>query len=238
MCKSKRIINYASLWVILCMSPVVYAEESFQSHKSIYQVAKKFIRDSTVSKDRGMTKVVTGKLDSRLKLKKCGKSLHAFLPKGSRVIGKTTVGVKCTGAKPWSLNVPITISIYKNVLAAKHSLQKGDILTESDIKLIEYDVSTLSYGYFDHVEAGIGMKVKRHILSEKVLTPSMLKKPQVITRGQKISILADSGRMQVRMMGKALNNGAIGDRIKVMNMKSRQKIEGVVTSAAEVKVDI
>jgi len=236
--KNNQFINYVCLCVLLCVTRPISAAESFQSHTSIYQAAKSFIRDHVASKDKQSTEIVTGNLDSRLKLKKCNKALSAFLPKGSRVIGKTTVGVKCTGTKPWSLHVPVTISVYKKVLAATHTLQRGDILTESDLKLIKYDVSRLSYGYFEDIKIGVGMKVKRHIMVDKVLTPAMLKKPQVIKRGQKVSILAHSGRMQVRMIGKALNNGAIGDRIRVMNMKSRQKVEGVVTSSSEVEVDI
>ncbi len=236
--KNNQFFNYISLFILLCTTSSVSAAESFQSHDSIYQTAKSFIRDRVTSKDKQSTEIVTGRLDSRLKLKKCNKALRAFLPKGSRIMGKTTVGVKCTGTKPWSLHVPVTISVYKKVLAVTHTLQRGDILTESDLKLIKQDVSRLSYGYFESIKIGTGMKVKRHILVDTVLTPAMLKKPQVIKRGQKVSILAHSGRMQVRMMGKALNNGAIGDRINVMNMKSRQKVEGVITSSAEVEVDI
>ena len=236
--KNNQLLNYVSLCILLCVTTFVSAAESFQSHESIYQTAKSFVRDRVASKDKQSTKIVTGKLDSRLKLKKCNKALRAFSPKGSRVTGKTTVGVKCTGTKPWSLHVPVTISVYKKVLAATRTLQRGDILTESDLKLIKHDVSRLSYGYFEDIKVGAGMKVKRHILVDTVLTPAMLKKPQVIKRGQKVSILAHSGRMQVRMMGKALSNGAIGDRINVMNMKSRQKVEGVIMSSAEVEVDI
>ncbi len=235
--QSNKVIIYIVLCMLLCVTTSVDALE-FQSHKSIYQAAEVFVRDRGASNNKQLKDIVVGKLDSRLKLNKCNKSLHAFMPKGSRVLGKTTVGVKCRGAKPWSLHVPVTIKVFKQVLAATRALRKGEILTESDVKLIKYDISNLSYGYFENIKMTAGMKVKRHVLADVVLTPSMLKKPLVITRGQKVSILANSGRMQVRMMGKALSNGAIGDRIKVMNMKSRQKIEGVVTTSAEIKVDI
>ena len=50
--------------------------------------------------------------------------------------------------------------------------------------------------------------------------------------------MAQSGLMVVRMKGKALASGAVGERIKVMNVKSRKKLEGVITSSGEVKVDI
>lgn len=228
----------------MCLGVLTYTNMSsavagtFQSHKSITQTAKNFLRNHVSSQHSQRVEIKTGKLDSRLKLKKCNKSLRAFLPKGSREIGKTTVGVKCIGSKPWSLHVPVTISIYKKVLVAARTLQKGDVLTDADIKLAVHDISGLSYGYFEDKKTGTGMKIKRRALAGAVLTPSMLKKPRIISRGQKIAIMAQSGRMAVRMMGKALDNGAIGDRIKVMNIKSRQKLEGIVTSSAEVQVDI
>lgn len=232
-----NVINHLIFCTLLCLTTSVGAS-TFQSHKSIYLAAKSFISDRVSTNSKQSNEIVVGKLDSRLKLNKCNKTLRAYMPKGSRLLGKTTVGVKCVGSKPWSLHVPVKIKTYKKVLAATRALRKGEILTESDIKLIKYDISSLSYGYFEDIKLGEGMKVKRHVLADTVLTPSMLKKPHVITRGQKVSILAHSGRMQVRMMGKALSNGAIGDRIKVMNMKTRQKIEGVVTSSAEIKVEI
>ena len=234
----KIFINYAALCIMMFLSISVASAETFQSHKSIYQAAQKFIRGHVTSQHSQRAEIKAGKLDSRLKLKKCDKALRAFLPKGSHALGKTTVGVKCTGSKPWSLHVPVTISMYKKVLVTARMLEKGDVLVEADMKLVKHDVATLSYGYFEEKNNGTGMKIKRRAEAGTVLTPAMLKKPQIVKRGQKIAIMAKSGRMQVRMMGKALNNGALGDRIKVMNIKSRQKLEGVVISSAEVIIDI
>ena len=112
------------------------------------------------------------------------------------------------------------------------------MITAGDVKLTKHNIADLSYGYFVEKKSGVGMKVKRRAVAGTVLTPSMLKKPLVISRGQRVAIMAQSGRMEVRMMGKALNNGAIGDRIKVINIKSKQKLEAVVTSSSEVKVEI
>lgn len=216
----------------------VAAAATFQSHKSIYKVAQKYISTHVAAQEGQRPDIKTGKLDSRLKLNQCDKSLRAFLPKGSKALGRTTVGVKCTGSKPWSLHVPVTISIYKNVLVAARTLQKGDILTKADIKLAKHDLASLAYGYFETINSGIGLKIKKRASAGDVLTPAMLKKPKVVKRGQKITILAESGSMEVRMMGEAMNNGAVGDRIKVMNLKTRQKFDAVIISSALVKVDI
>lgn len=217
--------------------PVAVAE-TYQSHNSIYQTARDFIRDYATSQHSQRPEITAGKLDSRLKLKNCSNALQGFLPKGSRVIGKTTVGVRCNGSKPWSLHVPVSISVYKNVLVAARGLSKGDILTNADIKLRKHNLASLSYGYFEKKSNGLGMALKRRAAAGTVLTPAMLKKPQIISRGQKVAIIAQSGKMKVRMMGKAMSNGSMGDRIKVLNLKSGQKIEGIVRSSSEVKVEI
>ncbi len=236
--QTNKFVAYICLCIWSCIGMSTAVAASYQSHKSIYQVADTFVRSQVISQQSLQAIVKVGKLDSRLKLKRCNKSLRAFLPKGSRDIGKTTIGVKCNGANPWSLNVPVTISIFKKVLVASRQLQKGAVLTASDIKLKKTDVAKLHYGFFEALKDGTGKKLKRRILAGAVLTPAMLKNPQLISRGQQVSIVARSGRMVVRMKGKALANGAVGERIKVKNIKSGKKLEGVVTPSGEVKVEI
>jgi len=231
-----------AIHICLCLCACIGMTTAFaaphQSHKSIYQAAGDFVRAQAASIQSAQTTVVVGKLDSRLKLKRCSKPLQAFLPKGSRSLGRTTVGVRCKGTNSWSLNMPVTISVFKKVLVASHQLQKGSVLTVSDIKLTKTDVAKLQHGFFTSLNDGKGKKISRRISAGKVITPGMLKNPRLISRGQQISIVAQSGRMIVRMKGKALANGAVGDRIRVKNSKSGKKLEGVVTPSGEVKVDI
>ncbi len=233
-----KIVRYMCFCLVTCFGISSAVAGTFQSHKSIYQAARNFIRSDVISQRNNQAEIKIGTLDSRLKLKQCNKPLQAFLPGGSRDMGKITIGVKCKGANPWSLHVPVTISVFKKVLVASRQLQKGTVLTESDIKLKKMDLAKLHYGFFEELKQGTGKKLKRRLLAGAVLTPAILKNPQLIRRGQKINIMAQSGRMMVRMEGKALANGAVGERIKVMNEKSGKKLEGIITSSGEVKIDI
>jgi len=233
---SMKMMSYCFSIFLFLLSPITYA--AYQSHNSIYKIAKTYVSEKVSTQHGNQTTVTVGKLDSRLKLKKCSKRLQAFLPKGSRKVGKTTVGVKCKGSKPWSLHVPVTISVFGDVLVAKRQLKKGSVLTHSDFKVKKYNLSELPHGYIEHITSGAGMKLKRRVMAGAVITPSMLKKPRIVSRGQKVTIVAKIGNMHVRMEGKALAHGAAGERIRVMNIKSRKKLEGVITSKGEVKVDI
>lgn len=232
------VINTFILSLTLSMFSSSIFAVSYQSHDSIYKVAKTYLKKQVDLSNNRNSVIKVAKLDSRLKLKLCSKSLSAFVPKGRRLIGKTTVGIRCEGKNPWSLHVAATISAYQMVAVASRQLQKGSVLSESDIRLKKMDVSTLPYGFIEEIKNGVGKKLRRRILKGAVLTPSMLKSPQIVNRGQEITIMALSGRMKVKVKGKALASGAVGERIKVMNLKSQHKLEGVITQSGEVKIDI
>ena len=228
-------LRMVGLPVLLCLAwPAAAAE--YQSHASIYSAAKRFMQQQVAASHHRNAKISVGKLDTRFRVKRCEKPLQTYLPNGSRQIGKTTVGIKCSGHRPWSLTLPVTVSVYRNVLVSTRQLNRGEQLKPGDVKLASRDLATLPYGYVDDLAASIGMKIKRRINAGTALTPAMLKKPQVVSRGQRITILADTGAMQVRMAGKALASGAVGDRIQVLNTRSKRKLEGVITAAGEIRV--
>ncbi len=227
------------LMLVMLMSvPGARAASQHQSHDSIYWAAKSFLKQQLIQNGTEGASVNTGKLDSRLKLVRCDRNLSTFMPKGSRLMGKTTVGVKCEGKRPWSLNLPVTIEINRPVLVTTRHLTRGDIITADDVRLANRNLAKLPHGYVDNMESALGRVVKRRVMENKALTPSMIKKPQLVKRGQRVTILAVSGRMQVRMAGKALANGAAGDRIQVQNVSSSRKLEGIITSSGEIRVDI
>ena len=108
----------------------------------------------------------------------------------------------------------------------------------NDLRMAKYDKSKLPAGYIDELTDGVGFELKRQLSSGVPLTTTMIRKPRIIKRGQHVSIIAKAGGMEVRMAGKALAHGAVGDRIRVLNLKSKKKIEGTVTPLGDIRVDI
>lgn len=210
----------------------------FQSHSSIHEAASQYVMDHVKSMYDIGPAIRPGKLDSRLKLRQCTQPLTAHLPDGNRGIGRVTVSVKCTDHKPWSLYVPVLVSLFKEVLVAKESLPRGKLLQETDLKQMKYDLARLPHGYISEYADIAGMKLKRPLVAGAALTPNMIEKPRIISRGQRVTILVQVGGMEVRTSGKALAHGAAGERIAVENIKSRRKLEGTVLASGEVKIDL
>ena len=224
--------------LLLCIFISNAHATGYQSHDSIHAAVQQFMTEHTEAVYEQRAEIGNGQLDSRLNLSQCSSPLEVYLPVGSRDIGRLTVGVKCTDANPWSLHVPVTVTVYKNVVVASRSLSRGEVLTENDFKRVKYDMSQLPVGYIEDPVYGIGMELKRRLATGVPLTASMMKKPHIIKRGQQVSIVARAGGMEVRMSGKALAHGAVGERIRVLNVRSKKKLEGTVTPSGDIKVDI
>lgn len=53
-----------------------------------------------------------------------------------------------------------------------------------------------------------------------------------------VTIVANVGGIEVRMKGKALKSGALGDWVSVKNVSSKRQIEGRVTDAGVIQVTL
>lgn len=216
---------------------VPLASAALQSHESIRAEA----RDYTLQQLHGKGEdhqVNVGRLDSRLRLSRCSEKLEAFSPPGRSNSRKQTVGVRCSGTEPWTLYVPVTISIRKKIIVARRELPRGSIISGEDIRLEERDVARLHKGYLETPEQIIGHTLKRSLHQDDVITPGQLLVPHTVKRGSQVTILAKVGSLQVRMAGKALANGSKGEQIRVLNNSSKRQVEATVVAPGIVEVSM
>ncbi|WP_172649475.1 flagellar basal body P-ring formation chaperone FlgA [Thiolapillus brandeum] len=208
----------------------------FQSHQSILSLARDFIEDYSKSINGESIDIKVGRLDPRLHLHRCDHELEAYLPAGGRTMGNLTVGVRCTGSKPWSLYVPVTIKVFGDVVVTAKALPRNTALDQSLLKVARRNLAKLPQGYFVDPGKLIGMKLKRNMSAGQPLTPATVKAQTVIKRGQQVMLISGSQGVSVRMQGKALSKGALGDLIRVRNLSSKHIVEGTVTADGEVLV--
>ena len=60
--------------------------------------------------------------------------------------------------------------------------------------------------------------------------------PELIERNQIVELIFANGALQIVTEGRALARGAVGERIRVMNLSSRTTLFGTVTEAGAVTV--
>jgi flagella basal body P-ring formation protein FlgA len=190
------------------------------------------------SQHQGRSEVRLSRLDPRLRLKPCTVPLEAFMPPAGRVMGNTTVGVRCPDEGGWNIYVSARIDVFGPVLIARQPLARGSTIQDTDLELVERNLANLPYGYYTENQPVSGKIAKRTIAASTVITPHMLQAPKLVKRGERVTVIAEAGPLKVRSTGKALSDGKSGDLIRVQSEGSKRVIDGVVVSQGVVKVTL
>ena len=177
-----------------------------------------------------------GHLDPRLQLPRCTEALDPYLQHGAKTSGRVIVGVRCPGAKPWNIYLPVHIAVMENVLISRQAMPREHLVDADDVEFAVRDVSGLIGGYLTDADAVIGHRLKRSVTRGIVLTPGQLQANVLITRGQTVTLVVSDGSLNISMAGKALMDGAVNQRIRVENTGSGRVVEGLVRSEQLVQV--
>lgn len=123
-----------------------------------------------------------------------------------------------------------------NVPVLSVNLQNGDIIGEADIEMIEISQSELQHNMITSKDAMIGMTPRRVAYAGKFLQNGTLIKPQLVKRGDSVSITFTEGPLVLTAKGKALQSGAIGDIVRVTNAASSRTVDATVSGSNQVIV--
>lgn len=211
-------------------------EPGIQPLGTIVTAARDYLLQQNSTSGPFKPQVTVGAPDPRLRLAVCGDKLEAFTPPGQKTLGNTTVGVRCSGANPWTIYVQASVALIEPVLVAQRPLSRGTVLSGDDVTLAEKDVARMTQGYLTDIKDINGMVLKYSVTAGAVLRPSLLQPPIVIKRGERVILLAEGGGIQVKMEGQSLMDGAVGDIIRVRNLSSHRVVEGTVVSPGVVQV--
>ena len=223
-----------SLLCYLLLSVTAYAEE-LQSRESIEHAAYMYVFEQ-VQASYDNAQIMMEPLDGRLRLQACSRPLIAFTNSNKVRIGKQTIGVKCSSPVSWTVYVPAKVKVFRPVVVASRPLAANQIITKSDIKIESLDIGRLHQGYINNPQQIIGQQLKYPLSMGKVINPNSLKLQKIVQRGELIMLVASVGNMEVRMSGKALSDGTLGQRVRVKNLSSKRVVEGVVEGPGIIKV--
>lgn len=208
-----------------------------QSHKEIRATAEKFL----ASNYRHMASAPTIQmlpLDRRLKLARCSRPINAFLLPASRSFGRVSVGIRCKGEQSWTIYTSALVKLFKEVVILSQTLGRETEILPHHLTLKKVDISTLRTGYLLSPKQAVGKKLKRLQQAGSVVNQRQLVTPFLVKKGRMVTIIAATKKLSIRMSGKALSNGAKGDRIKIKNIKSGKIIEAKVIADGLVKISL
>lgn len=118
----------------------------------------------------------------------------------------------------------------------RNSLKNGDIIGVQDIDWIDMAQNKIPAGTAMTEKDLIDMTPKRVAAAGKPMLLLDLTPPKMVDRGDAITLVFETGAMTLTAKGKALQDGALGDMVRVANTDSNKSLQGVVTAHREVTI--
>jgi flagella basal body P-ring formation protein FlgA len=181
-------------------------------------------------------RLAAGPIAASTRLARCNQPLNPSVGPGGQMRDRILVQISCPGTPSWHIYVPVRVVGTSQVTLAAHAIVAGSVLTASDLRIEQQDVSQLPPGYMDDPATVVGMTAGRPIGSGMVITNQLLLGAKAVERGQTVTLVADAGGMSISMQGRALTDGMINQRVKVENLSSGKVVEGIARSQQVVEI--
>lgn len=151
--------------------------------------------------------------------------------------GICSVDARNPGGRTLTAHVPFKVYSKRELFVLKQAGQKGDLIRERDIIIRETFMNGRMAGYPASAEDVIGKALKRDVPANTVITDQVLENQVVMKRGDIVTIIAESNALVVRAKGRTVDQGRMGDKIRVKNIASGKEVIAKVVSSDVVRVD-
>ncbi len=117
-------------------------------------------------------------------------------------------------------------------VTANANLQRGSILQSDDIS-----IEASSHENREAlINTYVGMELKRSVPEGYRMNPAYVGKPILVHRNERVNMMYRVGRMEISAWGRALDEGAAGDVISIMNLESKKRIQGRILESGMIEV--
>lgn len=175
-------------------------------------------------------------LDSRLRLPLCAQKPQAFAPGTElRASARITIGVRCE-QPTWTVYVPVNVETELPVLVLRQAVARNTAILPQDVEVQRRKVPGAAASYITNVSQLQDRHLKMTAAAGTALTVDLLVADVLIRRGQRVTLVAAAGGLEVRAQGEALADAQPSGRVQVLNLSSHRPVEGQVESRDVVRV--
>ena len=115
------------------------------------------------------------------------------------------------------------------------TVRAGEVLKASDVAVERRPKSEVRGDGMGAAQA-IGLAAKTPLRTGQVLRPDDLTRPQVVQRNEAVTITYEVPGIMLTVRGKAVESGAVGDVVGVLNIQSNRTVQATVTGPGRVNI--
>lgn len=121
------------------------------------------------------------------------------------------------------------------VAVLTRDIDRADLLKSSDISLERRPKSEVT-GEPASRERSIGMQLRRPMRAGTPIRVADIVKPDFVQRDQSVTVIYQVPGIYLTTRGKAIESGAEGDTVSVLNLQTKRTLTGIVTGRGQVTV--
>ncbi|WP_333989954.1 flagellar basal body P-ring formation chaperone FlgA [Burkholderia orbicola] len=164
-------------------------------------------------------------------------TLEPFLPTGARLWGRTTVGVRCAGERPWTVYLQAKVAVQATYYVAARQIAPGEPLSAADLVARDGDLTVMPLAVITDPAQAIGATALARISAGLPLRQDMLKSAASVSAGQTVRVVAAGPGFTISAEGSVLANAAPGQSVRV-RMAAGQIVTAIVKDAGTVEIPL
>jgi flagella basal body P-ring formation protein FlgA len=167
-----------------------------------------------------------------------GRLTKKILPGSSSKTGYLSISIifYVDGREAGQVRASGRINVFDQAIVAARTIERNQVVGANDVKKARINIVQAKHGLVTDPEKIIGLSSRRRILAGQPILFRYLERRTAIKKGDNVTILAESGPIRITDMGQTKQDGAVGDKIAVLNMTSKKIIMAEVMNPNLVKV--
>ncbi|MFB2777651.1 flagellar basal body P-ring formation chaperone FlgA [Shewanella mangrovisoli] len=222
--------------IALSIATKANAEPVVPSISAISELAKALINEKISVPSNAKVEILPQTIDSRLLPSQCATPIRVELASDREISRNNTVKVSCDTpdlAYPWQIFMSVRVDILFPVVVASETLAPGELISPTQVEIRYVDQNSLRGMQFSDTSQLSGVRVKRRVAKNFPIFANNL---CFVCKNDSVSIYVRSSNFVLKTIGEALQDGNIGDQIRVKNSSSNKELDAIVTAIGEVEV--
>jgi flagella basal body P-ring formation protein FlgA len=129
------------------------------------------------------------------------------------------------------------VQVKAQIAIAARTINSKAKLSNQDVEMSWREITSLSEKFITEMENLADQQAKRMIPPGTIITADMLEPLPLVKRGQLVTVLYNRDGLEIKLIGKVMQNGYRDDTVQVRNERSKEVFRAKVIGAGQVLVD-
>ncbi|MFC3095104.1 flagellar basal body P-ring formation protein FlgA [Alteromonas sediminis] len=220
----------------LCFSFSTLAKNNLhaQIHEQALDYIEQRFNDELRIPDNGELEIDVNEIDPRINIPACNSPFHFSTEPDALDKAFFSLRIACSEVN-WFTYASVRVSFTKSMVVTSGTISPDTVLTASNVRVEQVDVNKARHTGFTSVDDVIGARMKYRVRGGQPIQRRML---CYVCEGDRITIAARVGGMEVKTSGIAQQDGTIGETIEVKNARSNKSVFAQVKNTQEVVVNL